>query len=222
MKTVICAATKFELRGVFPSLTSTEIENAVNGFEKGGFYFLETGIGALNTYASLVQFHLHKPVERVLQIGIAGAYTVAREEVRMPGVPVIVRREVLADLGSEDSDSFLSLEDLELGEIEYYESECLAAFDDLFGGTLNTLPLVSGATVNTATGSATTGALRPKKYGIEVESMEGAGALKFGKDFGVPVLEVRSISNIATTRDKGSWDIDGALESLRELFGVLL
>jgi futalosine hydrolase len=222
MKTLICAATSFELRGVFPAITSSEIFKAVNGFEKGGLYFLETGIGALNAYASLVRFHLRMPVDRVLQLGIAGAYTVAREEVRELGAPVIIGKEVVADLGSEDSGSFLSLEDLELGRIEYYESKCLAIFDDLFGDSLKTLPIVSGATVNMATGSAATGILRPQKYGIEVESMEGAGVLKFGKDFGVPVLEVRSISNIATIRDKVSWDIAGALESLRKLFGVLL
>ena len=52
--------------------------------------------------------------------------------------------------------------------------------------------------------------------------MEGAGALKFGQDFGIPVLQIRSISNIATTRNRESWDIVGALKSLRDLCGVLL
>ncbi|GJQ60870.1 MAG: hypothetical protein D8M57_17730 [Candidatus Scalindua sp. AMX11] len=222
MKTLICTATSFELRGVFPSITSSEIVHAVNGFEKGGFYFLETGIGALSTYASLVRFHLRTPVDRVLQVGIAGAYAAAREEVRVLGAPVIIGREVVADLGAEDSDSFLSLEDLELGGVEYYESTCLAVFDDLFGDSLKSLPIVSGATVNMATGSAATGSLRPEKYGVEVESMEGAGALKFGEDFDIPILEVRTISNIATIRDKGSWDIEGALESLKDLCGALL
>ncbi|MDR4504606.1 MAG: hypothetical protein MRK01_07425 [Candidatus Scalindua sp.] len=222
MRTLICAASSCELRGVFPSITPSEIVHAVNGFEKGGFYFLETGIGALNTYASLVRFHLRVPVDRVLHLGIAGAYAAAREEVRTLRVPVIIGKEVVADLGAEDSGSFLSLEDLGLGGIEYYESECLALFDDLFGDSLWALPIVSGATVNMATGSSATGIFRAQKYGVEVESMEGAGALKFWKDFGIPVLEVRSISNIAAGRDKGSWDIAGALESLRRLFGVLL
>lgn len=222
MRTLICAASPFELQGVFPSITSTEIGGAVKGFKKESFYFLETGIGALNTYASLVRFRLRVPVDRVLHLGIAGAYTTASEEVRKLCVPVIIGKEVVADLGAEESSSFLSLEELEIGEIEYYESECLALFDDLFGDSLRGLPIVSGATVNMATGSAETGILRAKKYGVEVESMEGAGALKFGKDFGIPVLEIRSISNIAAVRDKRSWDVVGALESLRELFGVLL
>ena len=222
MKTLICTATSLELSGIFPSIHSSEMENADSGFEKEDLFFLVTGIGVLNTYASLVRFHLNTPVDRVLQIGIAGAYTCAREEVKVLGSPVIIQKEVVADLGAEDSDSFLSLNDLDLGEMEYYESKRLNAFDDLFGDSLKTIPVVSGATVNTATGNEATGFLRAAKYGVEVESMEGAGALKFGEDFGIPALQIRSISNIATTRDRESWDIVGAIKSLRDLCGVLL
>ena len=222
MKTLICTATSLELSGIFPSISSSEIETAGSGFEKKSISFLVTGIGVLNAYASLVRFHLSTPVDRVLQIGIAGAYTGAREEVKVLGTPVIIEKEVVADLGAENSRSFLSLKDLDLGEITYYESKCLPVFDDLFGNSLKTLPVVTGATVNTATGKEVTGILRAEKYGVEVESMEGAGALKFGEDFGIPVLQIRSISNIATTRDRDSWDIIGAIKSLRNLCGGLL
>jgi futalosine hydrolase len=222
MKTLICTATSLELSGIFPSISSSDIENAGTGFEKEGLLFLETGIGVLSTYASLVRFHLNTPVDRVLQVGIAGAYAAARAEVRVLGTPVIIEKEVVADLGAEDSGSFLSLEDLELGELEYYESKCVPVFDDLFGDALKTLPVVSGASVNMATGTEITGVIRAEKYGVEVESMEGAGALKFGEDFGIPVLQIRSISNIATTRNRESWDIAGALKSLRNVCGVLL
>ncbi len=222
MKTLICTATSLELGGIFPSITLPEIEAAGSGFEKDGLSFLVTGIGVLNTYAALIRFHLSTPVDRVLQIGIAGAYTGARERVKVLGTPVIVEKEVVADLGAEDSRSFLSLKDLDLGELEYYESKRLHVFDDLFGDSLKTLPVVTGATVNTATGKKETGILRGEKYGVEVESMEGAGALKFGEEFEIPVLQIRSISNIATTRDRESWDIVGAIKSLRDLCGVLL
>ncbi len=222
MKTLICTATSLELGGIFPSISPSEIETAGSSFEKKGISFLVTGIGVLNSYASLAQFHLNTPVDRILQIGIAGAYTGAREEVKVLGTPVIIEKEIMADLGAEDSDSFLSLNDLDLGELEYYESENLTIFDDLFGNSLKTIPVVTGATVNTATGKEATGIIRAEKYGVEVESMEGAGALKFGEDFGIPVLQIRSISNIATTRDRESWDIIGAIKSLRNLCGVVL
>ncbi len=222
MKTLICSATSLELSGIFPSISSPEKANAEIGFVKDGLLFLETGIGVLNTYASLVIFHLNTPIDRVLQIGIAGAYSSAREKVRVLGTPVIIEKEIIGDLGAQDSDSFLSLEDLELGKLEYYESKCISVFNDLFGNTLETLPVASGATVNMATGTESTGTIRAKKYGVEVESMEGAGALKFGQDFGIPVLQIRSISNIATKRNRDNWDIVGALKSLRDLCGVLL
>ena len=222
MKTLICTATSLELSGIFPSISSSEIETAGNGFEKGSISFLVTGIGVLNSYASLVQFHQNTPIDRILQIGIAGAYTGARDEVKVLGTPVIIEKEIVADLGAEDSDSFLSLNDMELGDMEYYESKNLTIFDDLFGNSLKALPVVTGATVNTATGKEATGILRAEKYGVEVESMEGAGALKFGEDFEIPVLQIRSISNIATTRDRESWDIIGAIKSLRNLCGNIL
>ncbi len=222
MKTLICTATSLELMGIFPSISSSEIESADNGFEKKGLLFLETGIGVLNTYASLVKCHLNTPIDRVLQIGIAGAYSSAREEVKVLGTPVIIEKEIIGDLGAQDSDAYLSLEDLGLGKLEYYESKCIPVFYDLFGDSLKTIPVVSGSTVNTATGTESTGTIRAEKYCVEVESMEGAGALRFGQDFGVPVLQIRSISNIATKRSRDSWDIVGALKSLRDLCGVLL
>ncbi len=222
MKTLICTATSLELSGIFPSISSSEIETAGSSFEKDGIFFLVTGIGVLNSYASLVQFHLSTPVDRVLQIGIAGAYAGARDEVKILGTPVIINKEVVADLGAEDSDTFLSLNDLDLGGQEYYEGRNLNIFDDLFGDSLKALPVVTGATVNTATGKEATGIIRAEKYGVEVESMEGAGALKFGEDFGIPVLQIRSISNIATTRDRESWDIIGAIKSLMNLCGGVL
>ena len=160
MKTLICTATSLELSGIFPSISSSEKENADIGFEKKGLLFLETGIGALNTYASLVKSHLNTPIDRVLQIGIAGAYSSARKKVRVLGTPVIIEKEIIGDLGAQDSDSFLSLEDLELGRLEYYESKCIPVFNDLFGDTLKTLPVVSGATVNMATGTESTGTIR--------------------------------------------------------------
>ncbi|GAX60591.1 futalosine nucleosidase [Candidatus Scalindua japonica] len=222
MKTLICTATSLELGGVFPSITQPEIETVGSCFDRGGLSFLVTGIGVLNTYASLVRFHLNTPVGRVVQIGIAGAYATARAKVKVLGAPVIIEKEVMADLGAEDSGSFLTLKDLELGEIEHYMSKDITLFNDLFGDSLKSLPIVTGATVNTATGKEATGIMRAEKYGAEVESMEGAGALKFGEDFGIPVLQIRSISNIATTRDRESWDIVGAIKSLRILCGVLL
>jgi futalosine hydrolase len=222
MKTLICTATSLELSGIFPSISASDIETDSGSFEKEGISFLVTGIGVLNSYASLVRFHRNAPIDRILQIGIAGAYANAREEVKVLGIPVIIDKEVVADLGAEDSDSFLTLNDLDLGELEYYESKNLDIFDDLFGDSLKTLPIVTGATVNTATGKELTGIIRAEKYGVEVESMEGAGALKFGEDFGIPILQIRSISNIATTRNRDSWDIIGAIKSLRDLCGGVL
>ncbi len=101
MKTLICTATSLELGGIFPSITPSEIKAAGSGFEKDSLLFLVTGIVVLSTYASLVRFQMSTPVDRILQIGIAGAYSGAREEVKVLGTSVIIEKEVVADLGAE-------------------------------------------------------------------------------------------------------------------------
>ncbi len=47
MKTLICTATSLELSGIFPSISSSEIETADSGFEKEGISFFRIG-GQLN------------------------------------------------------------------------------------------------------------------------------------------------------------------------------
>ena len=61
--------------------------------------------------------------------------------------------------------------------------------------------------------------------GYEVEAMEGFGVLRAAALAGVPAVEVRTISNLVSERDRGRWQADAALaalaEAVRSLLGAL-
>ncbi|GAK02750.1 menaquinone via futalosine step 2 [Geomicrobium sp. JCM 19037] len=53
------------------------------------------------------------------------------------------------------------------------------------------------------------------------EGMEGFGVASAAKEYGVPVVEIRSISNFVGKRDRGAWKIPEALEQLAKAMEVL-
>jgi nucleoside phosphorylase len=73
---------------------------------------------------------------------------------------------------------------------------------------------VRGCTVNTCTGTDRTGSLRSEQFGAAFESMEGAALAQVGADFGIPVCEVRAISNFAAHRDMRPENIRCAIANL--------
>jgi futalosine hydrolase len=51
--------------------------------------------------------------------------------------------------------------------------------------------------------------------------MEGFGVAAAAKEFGLPVLEIRAVSNAVGPRDKSAWRIKEALQSLEAASKVL-
>lgn len=75
---------------------------------------------------------------------------------------------------------------------------------------------VRGCTVSTCTGTERTGLQREKLFGVQFESMEGAAVAQAGKQYGIPVSEIRAISNFASTRDMQPDNIRLAIANLRD------
>jgi hypothetical protein len=89
--------------------------------------------------------------------------------------------------------------------------------EDLFPGSLTwpfPIRMAKGCTVNRCTGLEATGRRRRDLFDAGFESMEGAAAALAGKESGIPVCEVRAISNLASTRDMRPENIAGALGNL--------
>jgi futalosine hydrolase len=77
-------------------------------------------------------------------------------------------------------------------------------------------------TVSTVTGSATRATeLRTRHPRALAEAMEGFGVAEAAGAHGVPVLEIRAVSNPVGPRDRAAWRIGDALAALTEAFGKL-
>ena len=72
------------------------------------------------------------------------------------------------------------------------------------------------------TSAAVGGARNTVSRGQLVEAMEGFGVLRAAELAGVPAVEVRAISNELGEKDRGRWDMSGALESLAAALPVLI
>ncbi|MDQ0986068.1 futalosine hydrolase [Streptomyces sp. V2I9] len=152
------------------------------------------------------------PYGLVVSAGIGGAFT----PLTPLGSPVVASGIVAADLGAESPEGFLPVTALGFGRDRFTPPPALvrevaAATGAAAGPVL---------TVSTATGSAErAGALLAAHPGALVEAMEGFGVAEAAARAGVPVLELRAVSNAVGPRDRDAWRIGDALAALTDAFG---
>ena len=144
--------------------------------------------------------------ELVLCAGIGGGFVPLRETDIAVAAAI-----VFADLGAETPDGFLPMSELGFGnERHSVEPKLAVELADRTGGHLGTV-----LTVATVTGTqATADALARRHPDAVAEGMEGAGVAAAAALHGVPVAEIRAISNAVGPRDRSAWQIPQALASL--------
>lgn len=219
-------ATYEEFFGVFPetaaSVSPREIScKVISLFESShresfacvagvGLVDFSAGLAGILATCKAVQRH----ISAVVNLGICGAYPESGIKI---GDIVNVVSENVGDQGFQEQDgSFVPWSNRE-------PYTCLKVPEDSvsivksFPYSKN-LPSVRGLSVNCCTGTAETAETRFKTFGSAVESMEGAALFSICNAFGMPAIEIRAVSNIASTRDKSQWKIKEALENLRQLF----
>jgi futalosine hydrolase len=153
----------------------------------------------------------------VVCAGIAGGF----QPEAPVGSLVVARTVVAADLGAEAPKApggFLSVAELGFGVVDHIPPYSLVR--DVVAATgARSGPVL---TVSTATGSAErAAALRARHPGALAEAMEGFGVAEAAEAHGMPVLEVRAVSNPVGPRDRDAWRIGEALAALTEGFGKL-
>lgn len=165
-----------------------------------------TGVGPAEAAASVAAELARAPVDLVVSAGIAGGFPGLG-----PGDVAVASSIVFADLGAESDAGFLPLAQLGFGRAAYEVPAKLAVqLADRTGGRLGTV-----LTVATVTGSSAAAAALAERYPDAVaEAMEGAGAAAAAGRFGVPVAEIRAISNAVGPRDRAAWRVDDALTAL--------
>ncbi|WP_210588984.1 futalosine hydrolase [Streptomyces sp. GESEQ-35] len=182
----------------------------------GGFPgdVLAVGVGPARAAATTATALARASYDLVISAGIAGGF--------QPSAPVgslVVADEITAaDLGAETPDGFLPVTELGFGTVTHRPPESLvrdvAAATGARAGAVLTVSTVTGTAARAA-------ALLDRHPTALAEAMEGFGVAEAAAAHGVPVLEIRAVSNPVGPRDRAAWRIGDALAALTEGFGKL-
>src|SRR5262249_55760237 len=122
----------------------------------------------------------------------------------------------IADLGAEDGETFLSVEELKLlSENEPpFTSGQLVNPRPPVNAALSRLPTVTGISVNTVHGNERSIAAAVQRFGPNVESMEGAAFVYACLVHHLPFAQVRAVSNFVERRNRAAWRLEDAVAAL--------
>ena len=176
-------------------------------------HFHQSGIGMLAATFSLTKLILEEKPDLVLQVGIAGCFQPQLDL----GMVVVVKEEIIGDLGVEEAGKWKDLFDLKLEKSNYPPFEKRRLPNQwLEKYNLLNLQTVSGLTVN----EISTNPLRiqelNKKYQAGIESMEGAALHYVARETNTAFLQIRAISNLVGERNKAKWKMGEAIGNLNE------
>ena len=193
-------------------VAATDAEAAGIG-TPGGVDVLVTGVGMVATAARTSRALAQTRYDLALNVGVCGSF----DRALAPGSVVHVVSDRIAELGAEDDDAFLTLDELALpGEQVFVNASPPKS------AALRVLPSVKGITVNTVHGSERSITAVVRRFAPQVESMEGAAFMCACLISGVPFAQVRAVSNIVEKRNRAAWQMGEAIGSLgRAALGIL-
>ncbi|MDV7214499.1 futalosine hydrolase [Streptomyces prunicolor] len=173
---------------------------------------IAAGVGPAAAAAATATALAGTPYDLVVSAGIAGGF--------QPEAPVgslVIADEItVADLGAETPDGFVPVTELGFGTVTHRPPSALVR--DLAAATGARTGAV--LTVSTVTGTAARAKeLRARHPRALAEAMEGFGVAEAAAAHGIPVLELRAVSNPVGPRDRTAWRIGDALAALTEGFG---
>ncbi|WP_405849421.1 futalosine hydrolase [Streptomyces sp. NBC_01518] len=173
---------------------------------------IAAGVGPAAAAAATATALAGAPYDLVVSAGIAGGF--------QPEAPVgslVIADEITAaDLGAETPDGFVPVTELGFGTVTHRPPNALVRDLAAAAGARTGAVL----TVSTVTGTAARATeLRARHPRALAEAMEGFGVAEAAAAHGIPVLELRAVSNPVGPRDRAAWRIGDALAALTEGFG---
>ncbi|WP_173366611.1 futalosine hydrolase [uncultured Fibrobacter sp.] len=207
-KTLVAFASKQEFSALFPKISAVVASSTPQPLNSA-LELAVCGVGLLDFSVNLAQFLSQGKYDRVVLVGVCGAYPG-----RGIGVGEVVRvdSEIVGDIGVQTREGhFVPWGDVSGATVSYRGDS--PRFLTL---PLATVRSVSGVTVNCCTGTAYLASRRSALFDADVETMEGAACFAVCKRFGVSGYQFRAVSNIATDRDTSAWRIPEALKALKE------
>ncbi len=199
MDLLLCVATEFEGALLRERLDGSHPDVAI----------VRTGVGPVNAAHAVTLFLAKTGAREIVVCGVGGAYPTSGLQV---GDVVCAASECYGDLGATSPSGFLDMKTLGFAVVE----APTPLFNDIPMHVFPVARRVPFVTVSSCTG--TDGAARDieTRTAGAVESMEGAAIAHVAHLHGVPVGEVRGISNIVTNRDTTTWRLQEAAAAAQE------
>lgn len=174
---------------------------------------LEIGVGKAASAATMTERLCKDPqVELVFLFGVCGAYPEADPPLEVSDV-CMVGSDMLADEGLTTDEGFANLTQLELGTVGPFEME--RRFTARAAEFLGDIPIVRGATVSTCSGTDGRSQEIHERTGAHVETMEGAAVAMACQRLGVPMVQLRCVSNRTGDRQSAAMDLPRAITRLQ-------
>ena len=158
---------------------------------------LISGVGMVNTTLNLTKHLSKNTYDLVVNIGIAGSFNNSV----IIGDVVEVVEDNFSEIGFENGESFSEFTNFEVPNTFKVE------------GRTN-LKQVKAITVNTVHGDKDSITKIVNRLNPDIESMEGAAVFTVCKEFDIPCVQIRSISNKMEKRNKENWNIPLAIQNL--------
>ncbi|TNF55582.1 futalosine hydrolase [bacterium] len=183
---------------------------------------MHTGIGKVNAAHAVTAMSERFHIQCMIHFGIGGAYPGSG---LMRGDLAVATHEIFGDEGVFGEQDRKGMERIGIPLVRTRKKTFFNTYPLDRKLLCKALTSLSGiATVkkgNFVTLSAVSGTQRrarelEKRFHAICENMEGAALAQVCTMYGIPLLELRGISNIAGVRDKRQWDFKGAAENCQK------
>jgi futalosine hydrolase len=173
---------------------------------------LVCGVGMVATAAWCSRVLTGGRFDLALNLGVCGSFRTALQ----PGAVVHVVSDRLVELGTEDGDAFLPVDEMGLlrkDEFPFKDGRLVNEAPPPLA-LLTTLQPVDGITVNTVHGNDRSIRDVTERFHPDVETMEGAAFMYSCLIHDVPFAQLRAVSNIVERRNRPAWKLDEAIAAL--------
>lgn len=209
MKILLVAATASEIEPLLSHFNIIENGGIIKG---NSLDILVTGVGMTATAFAMGRALGLNQYDLAINAGIAGAFDRSLKTAEV----VAVTLDCFAELGAEDGEDFLAIDELGFGRSSVKPEH---PFEHR---NIDALKKAKGITVNKVHGNDESIYTTVTRLNPQVESMEGAAFFYACNQSNLPCLQVRAISNYVERRNRDTWKIPLAIQYLNAVLIELL
>jgi futalosine hydrolase len=184
--------------------------------KESGWRLLIAGIASVPVMYNLTRHLCVNSYDRVIHGGIAGSYFLPLQPVEV----VQVIRDTFVDVGIDHGGIFRWIFHENLWKPD--EKPFRHGWMDVPEDRTLKLEAVTSITVDLVTAGPDRKARLAEKFNPQIESMEGAAVFYVCKMEGIPVIQIRAISNYVGVRDRYNWKIDEAIDALTKVISEIV